>query len=76
MHILSQRILPLMLTLGFLLGSFRGYLALFDEGDPEPRQVYPYKIAALPPADQDALEKGIPVRSEKQLQHLLEDYLS
>lgn len=76
MHRITQRILPLALALGFILGSFRGYVALFDEGVPEPRQVYPYKITALPPADQAALEEGIPVRSEKQLQHLLEDYLS
>jgi hypothetical protein len=58
------------------LGSFRGFLALFQDDRPEPRQIYPLKISSLPPADQQALERGIPVRSEKQLQHLLEDFLS
>ena len=76
MHRITQRILPLVLSLGFILGSFRGYVALFDEESPEPRQVFPYQLAALPPADQEALEQGIPVRSEKHLHHLLEDYLS
>ena len=76
MHRMTHRILTLVLALGFILGSFRGYVALFDEGSPEPRQVYPYQIAVLPPVDQAALEKGIPVRNDKQLQHLLEDLLS
>ena len=76
MHRLSQRILSLLMILGLTLGSFRGYLALFDENQEEPRQVFPYRISTLPPADQVALEKGIPVRSEKELQHLLEDFLS
>ena len=76
MHRITQRILPLVLSLGFILGSFRGYVALFDENREEPRQVFPYRISTLPPADQVALEKGIPVRSEKELQHLLEDFLS
>lgn len=76
MHRIIQRILPLVLSLGLCLGSYRGYVALFDEEDPEPRQIYPYQVATLPAADQAALEKGIPVRSEKHLHHLLEDYLS
>ena len=76
MHRLSQRILSLLMILGLTLGSFRGYVALFDENREEPRQVFPYQISTLPPADQVALEKGIPVRSQKELQHLLEDFLS
>ena len=76
MHRIAQRILPIALSLGLILGSFRGYVALFDDSCQEPRQIYPYQVAALPPADQAALDKGIPIRSEKQLQHMLEDYLS
>lgn len=76
MHRLSQRILPLLFSLALTLGSFRGYVALFEDDSQEPRQVYPYRIQSLPPADQIALEEGIPVRSEKELQHLLEDFLS
>lgn len=76
MHRLIQRYLPALLSLGMILGSFRGYVALFDEEESEPLQVFPYRIEALPPADQAALNNGIPVRSEKELAHLLEDYLS
>ena len=76
MHRISQAVCSWLLVLGLTLGSFRGYVALFDENQEEPRQVFPYRISTLPPADQVALEKGIPVRSEKELQHLLEDFLS
>jgi len=30
----------------------------------------------LPPEDQKALQQGIPITDEQQLQHILEDYLS
>ena len=76
MHRLSQRTFPWLLVLGLVLGSCRGYVALYEEGKEEPRQVFPYQVRSLPPADQAALEKGIPIRSEKELQHLLEDFLS
>jgi hypothetical protein len=31
-------------------------------------------VASLPPADQEALERGIPVSSKEELAGLLEDY--
>lgn len=65
-----------LLAAGLVLGSFRGYVALFDKGNAEPRMVYPYAIASLPRADQDALETGISVRGEEELRQMLEDYLS
>ena len=76
MHRLLQRSLAKLLCLMLTLGSCRGYVALFEEGKEEPRQVFPYRVEILPPSDQAALEKGIPIRSEKELHHLLEDYLS
>lgn len=76
MHRLFHRFLPVLLSLGLILGSFRGYVALFEDGKEEPRQVFPCRTETLPPADQLALEKGIPVLNEKVLQHLLEDFTS
>ena len=58
------------------LGCFRGYLALYDRGASEPKQIFPCQVSSLPDADRQALEKGIPVRSEEELQRLLEDFLS
>lgn len=60
----------------FILGNYRGSIALWREDTPEPTQIFPYSVSSLPRADQKALEKGIPIPSEGALQRLLEDYLS
>ena len=65
-----------LLTLMFLLGNYKGYLALWKEDRPEPFQIFPLQIASLPQADQAALESGIRARSETELSSLLEDFLS
>lgn len=65
-----------LLAMLLLLGSHKGYLALFRAGSTDPMQVFPCPITSLPPADQNALEKGIPIRSETELAQRLEDYLS
>lgn len=66
----------LTLLMGFILGSHNGYIALWTEGSPEPEKVFPYRVTLLPPADQEALERGIPIGSTEELARLLEDYLS
>ena len=73
---ISKRYVSSLLALYVILGSWKGYLALFEKGQTEPRQIFPTTVAALPPADQEALEKGIVVRNQRDLQQLLEDYLS
>ena len=60
----------------YLLGSHKGYLALWKDDRPEPFQIYPVKVSALPEEDRLALEKGIAARSEIELSSLLEDFLS
>ena len=62
--------------IGFLLGIHDGYIALWKNSSAEPVQVFPRQVRMLPPADQQALEKGIRISEEQQLQQLLEDYLS
>ena len=64
------------LVLYLLLGSWKGYLALFEKGKVEPRQIFPCQISTLPEADQAALEEKIPIRNDRDLQQALEDYLS
>lgn len=64
------------LALYLILGSWKGYVAVFREGCTEPWQIYPSKVTSLPPEDQSALEAGIVIRSEARLNQLLEDYLS
>lgn len=66
----------LTLFFAFLLGSHEGFLALWTDGRSEPAEVYPYCVASLPPADQQRLEKGIPIGSRQELLSILEDFLS
>lgn len=62
--------------LSMVLGSWKGYIAIFNHGEEEPRQIFPNTVASLPQADQEALNQGIFVRTDQQMQQLLEDYLS
>jgi len=71
-----KRQIYLALVLAFLLGNYKGYIALWSGTDPEPMVVFPYRTDSLPPADQAALENGIPLENREQLTHLLEDFLS
>ena len=72
----GKKLFSVILALYVVLGTWKGYVALFDKGKDEPRQIFPNTVASLPPEDQAALEKGIVVRNDRQLQQLLEDYLS
>ncbi len=65
-----------LLLLSLLLGCYEGHIALWQEGMQEPEAIYPYSVSSLPPADQDALKKGIPIGSAEELARRLEDYLS
>ncbi len=64
------------LLLYLVLGTWKGYVALFEGAKTEPRQIFATATASLPEADQAALEKGIIVRNDRDLQALLDDYLS
>lgn len=64
------------LALAVVIGSWKGYVALFDPGAAEPKQIFPCPVEALPESDQKALEDGILVRNQRDLQQLLEDLLS
>ena len=73
---LWKRRFSFILVLYLLLGSWKGYVALFDKNSQEPRQIFPCPVDSLPEPDQKALEKKIPIRNERDLQQALEDYLS
>lgn len=66
----------LTLFFAFILGSHRGFVALWTDPTAEPDVVFPYSVTSLPPADQAELEKGIVIDSKEELHRLLEDYLS
>ena len=73
---LYRKSMAICMMLYLLLGSWKGYVALFESGKEEPKQIYPCPVSSLPPADQEKLESGIPIRNDTSLQQALEDYLS
>ena len=72
----THRLLTAVILLYLVIGTWKGYVALFDQCAQEPRQIFPCPVAALPQCDQDALAQGIIVRNQRDLEQLLEDYLS
>ena len=73
---IGKRSICFLIALYLLLGSWKGYVALFENGMEEPRQIFPCPVDSLPAADQEALEARIPIRNQRDLQQVLEDYLS
>ena len=67
--------IPLLLALALVMGSWKGYLALFPAGETEPRQIFPVQTDTLPEPDRLALEEGIVIRSRSHLQQLMDAYL-
>ena len=60
----------------YYLGLHNGYLAIFNEQNSDPVQVFPYKAENYSKADTDALRHGIPITSLEALTRLFEDYFS
>ena len=73
---MKLRYLSALFALMFLLGNYKGYLALWKEDRSDPVQIFPLQVSSLPEQDQATLERGIPARSETELSSLLEDFLS
>ena len=73
---LWKRSIPFLAALYLLLGSWKGYVALFEKGREEPRQIFPCPVDTLPEPDRAALTEKIPIRNARDLQQVLEDYLS
>jgi len=73
---MRYRQIYLTLFFAFLLGSHKGFIALWTGAGPEPDHIFPYSVSSLPIQDQRRLESGILLESEEALIRLLEDYLS
>lgn len=72
----KKQISMFLLLVGYTLGVWKGYVALWKESGSAPVRVFPYSVDSLPPADRQALAQGIHAESKNQLLQLLEDYLS
>lgn len=76
MHNIHYKMISALFFFGLLLGCWNNHVALFQENDPAPLEVYPVQIALLPAADQELLLRGIPVENGMKLRQILEDMLS
>ena len=72
----KNRLFSAVALLYLVVGCWKGYVALFDKGASEPRQIFPCPVSAMTGPDQMALEEGILVRNQRDLERILEDYLS
>ena len=71
-----KRCFSMIAFFSLILGTWKGYVALFEKDASEPTQIFPCPADSLPPADQAALEDGIVIRDQRDLQEIMEDYLS
>lgn len=60
----------------YTVGVWEGKLALFESSAEFPVKLYDVAITSLPPEEQQRLRTGITVRSDGELEMLLEDYTS
>ena len=65
-----------MLLFGFLVGCYRGRIAVWKDDDPEPCRVFPCLVSILPKKDREALYKGIRIEDMDDVNQFLINFLS
>ena len=60
----------------YVLSEYEGRIALFENGDEIPKEIYDVMVSALPQEDAERIIQGIIVENESDLQSLIEDYCS
>lgn len=70
-----RRIFSLLLCMGFLMGIYRGRIALWWGGESTPSYILPVPVFILSQQDRSALSQGIRFNSMEELKLLLDEYL-
>ncbi len=70
-----RRLLSALFCIGFLLGIYRGRIALWWGAESTPSYVLPVPVFILSQEDRDALSQGIRFDSMEELKRLLDEYL-
>ena len=73
---IQKQVFSIFLSAALFLGSYRGYIAIFEKNAEEPTQIFPCRVDTLPEADQELLKQRIRIRNQQELDRLLEDYLT
>ncbi len=70
-----NNLLMCLLITGFLLGIYRGRVALWSDDDPAPVKVFPIPASQLSSPVRSVLAHGIRFETLSDLQELMEKYL-
>lgn len=65
-----------LLVFGFILGISRGYVAVWQDEDPQPLYFTDTPASSLLPADEALLRRGLRFSDQKALTAALEDFCS
>ena len=60
----------------YTLSVYNGKIAVFENGNPTPKEILDTSISALPASDAARLYAGITAHTEEELQKMIEDYCS
>lgn len=71
-----QKTFAFLFFASFLLGTWKGYVALWVDDTPIPQKVFPFCVSSLPLKDQMELKQGIAAETPDILTERLEDFLS
>ena len=71
----KRKFFSLLLCLGFLMGIYRGRIALWYNGEKTPSYILPIPVFILPQDDRNALANGIRFDTIEDLKRLLDEYL-
>ena len=58
----------------YVLKNENNRIAVYERGKEEPVRVLDYPVDSLPYMEQSALENGIPVKDQSELQKMIEDF--
>lgn len=59
----------------YILGEYKGLLAVYAGGSDIPLEIFDVKISSFPVDDINAVKTGITVSSEEDLQRLIKDFI-
>lgn len=58
----------------YIIRDYQGRVAVFRYGEDEPEEVFEVFTSSLPESECERLSRGITVKSDEELQSLIEDY--
>ena len=63
-------------TYQYVIKEYNGIIAVFENGEGKPAEIYEVPVETLPAEDVKKLQEGIQVTTEEKLRQLLEDLTS